>query len=197
MGELLKLYREGVLERLTILQALYLLGNLKEISRSYENPQYFFKKGISTIVRVCKNQRIENPFGTLKNDFFLSGKKTHYDFLLSNFLEELIGDTLSELLKTEYEKQKAIEEAKEYKEKMEKLKKIVEWFERQSPEIKNLAKEIISQNTLEIAEKILKEIEETKISLKDIENFFKTSSEKQIIQYFEYLKSLKEREKRK
>ena len=70
IGELLKLYREGVLERLTVLQTLYLLVNLRELSKSSENPEYFFKKGISTIIRVCKNERIENPFGTLKNDFF-------------------------------------------------------------------------------------------------------------------------------
>ena len=110
--DLLKLYEEGAFNKLSVLQILYLLSNLRELSKSYENPDYFFNRGINTIIKVCKNERIENPFGTLKNDFFLSGRKTPYDFLLSSFLEELIGDTLLELLKTEYEKQKAIEETK-------------------------------------------------------------------------------------
>ena len=74
---------------------------------------------------------------------------------------------------------------------MEKLKDVVQSFEKQSPKVKSLAKEVISQNPLEIAEKILKELEETRISLKDVEEFLKNSSEKQIIQYFEYLRNLK------
>ncbi len=190
LGKLLKLYGEGVLERLTILQALYILSNLKELSKSSENPEYLFKRGINTIIKVCKSERIENPFGTLKNDFFLSGRKTPYDFLLSNFLEELIGDTLLEILKTEYEKQRALKEAQKYKEKMEKLKEIVQWFEEQSPEVKRLAKTIVSQNVLEIAEKILKEMEMTKLSLKEVETFLKSYPSNRISQYFEYLKSL-------
>ena len=187
---LLKLYEEEVFKRISVLQALYLLSNLKELSKSSENSQYFFNRGLNTIIKVCKNERIENPFGTLKNDFFLSGRKTPYDFLLSNFLEELIGDTLLEILKSEYEKKKALKEAHKYKEKMEKLKEIVEWFEKQSPEVKSLAKTIVSQNVLEIAEKILKEMQITKLSLKEVETFLMSSPSDRISQYFEYLKSL-------
>ncbi len=184
---LVKLYKEGVFKRLNVLQVLYFITNLKDLSETYENPQYFFNRGINTIVRVCKNEKIENPFGTLKNDFFLSGSKTPYDFLLSNFLHDLIGDTLLELLKSEYEKEKAVQEARMYKERMEKLKEIVEWFEKQSSEVKTLAKEIISPNILDVAEKFLKETQETKMSLKDIEHFLKNSAQKEIIEYFEYL----------
>ena len=73
---------------------------------------------------------------------------------------------------------------------MEKLKEIARWFEEQSPEVKNLAKEIISKNVLDVAEKILKEMQMTKISLKDVETFLKSSPSNRISKYFEYLRSL-------
>jgi len=190
IGELLKLYREGVLERLTILQVLFLLANLKEISEAQDNPEVFLRKGINTIIGVVRNERIPNPFGTLKNDFFLSGVQTPYDFLLSNFLEELIGETLRELLEKEIEKKKAEEEAKEYKEKIEKLKEIVSWFEGIPLEIKLMAKEIISENVLEIAEKFLKDMKEGGYSLSKISAFLENSSKESVIGYFKYLNSL-------
>lgn len=188
--ELQRLGREGVLERLTILQVLYLLANLKEISEAQENPKLFFKKGINTIIRVARNERIPNPFGTLKNDFFLSGRQTPYDFLLSNFLEEIIGETLRELLEKEIEKKKAKEEVREYKEKMEKLKEIAQWFESLPLEIKLLAKEIISGNVVEIAEKVLKDMKESGYELSKISAFLENSSRESLIEYFKYLKSL-------
>ena len=190
IGELVKLYREGVFKRLTILQVLYLLANLKELSESQDKPEYFFKKGINTIIRVVKNERIANAFGTLKNDFFLSGTQTPYDFLLSNFLEEIIGDTLTELLEKEVEKIEAQRKAKEYEEKMEKLKEIVSWFENLPLEIKTMAREVISQNTLEIAERFLKEMEMEGYSLKEIQDFMKKSRKEDLIHYLRYLKEL-------
>jgi len=187
---LIELYRERVFERLTILQVLYLLANLKELSNSQDNSKVFFKKGLSTIIRVVKNERIPNPFGTLKNDFFLSSVKTPYDFLLSNFLEEIIGETLRELLEKEIEKKKAKEEVREYKEKMEKLKEIAQWFESLPLEIKLLAKEIISGNVVEIAEKVLKDMKESGYELSKISAFLENSSRESLIEYFKYLKSL-------
>jgi len=190
IGELVKLYREGVFKRLTILQILYLLANLKELSEGQDKPEYFFKKGINTIIRVVRNERIPNPFGTLKNDFFLSGTQTPYDFLLSNFLEEIIGDTLTELLEKEVEKIDAQRKAKEYEEKMEKLKEIISWFENLPLEIKTVAREVISQNPLEIAEKFLKEIETGGYSLKEIQDFMEKSRKEDLIHYLRYLKEL-------
>ena len=190
IGELVKLYREGVFKRLTILQVLYLLANLKELSESQDKPEYFFKKGINTIIRVARNERIPNPFGTLKNDFFLSGMQTPYDFLLSNFLEEIIGDTLTELLQKEVEKIEAQRKAKEYEEKMEKLKEIISWFENLPLEIKTMAREVISQNTLEIAERFLKEMEIEGYSLKEIQDFMEKARREDLIHYLSYLKEL-------
>jgi len=184
------LHFEGVLNRLTILQVLYLLANLKDMSQAQDRPEIFFKKGINTIIRVVRNERIPNPFGTLKNDFFLSGTQTPYDFLLSNFLEELIGETFKELLEKEVEKKKAQEEAREYKEKMERLKELVQKFEELPPQVKLLEKEVISENVFEIAEKFLKDIKESKLDWNKIENFIKSSDNKTLISYFEYLKTL-------
>jgi len=190
IGELVKLYRQGVFKKLTILQVLYLLANLRELSKDQDKPEYFFKKGINTIIRVVRNERIPNPFGTLKNDFFLSGVQTPYDFLLSNFLEEIIGDTLTELLEKEVEKIEAQRKAKEYEEKMEKLKEVVSWLENLPLEIKTMAKEVISQNTLEIAEKFLKEMEMEGYSLKEIQDFMEKSRREDLIHYLSYLKEL-------
>ncbi|AAC07954.1 hypothetical protein [Aquifex aeolicus] len=188
--DLINLYKEGVLKRLTILQVLYLLANLKEMSEEQKNPQFLFKKGISTIIKVAKNERIPNPFGTLKNDFFLSGTQTPYDFLLSSFLEEVLEETLRELLEKEIEKIEAERRAKEYEEKMEKIKEIVEWFESLPHKIKQTAKEVISQNTVEVAEKILKDMEDGNFSLKEVQDYLEKSTRENLVDYFRYLKNL-------
>ncbi|WP_243694539.1 hypothetical protein [Aquifex aeolicus] len=188
--DLIKLYREGVLKRLSVLQVLYLLANLKEISEDTERGSYFFKKGLNTIIKVAKNERIPNPFGTLKNDFFLSGKQTPYDFLLSNFLEELIGETLGELLEKEIEKLVAEEKAKEIEGKVKKLKEIVSWFETLPYEIKQIAKEVISDNVLDIAEKFYKDMKECNYSLDEAKAFLTSSPRDNLVNYMQYLKSI-------
>jgi len=101
---LLKLKKEN-LKRISLLQVLYLLANVKEMfkEKGEEEIQKAIERAIKTILFRDKNQKLQNPFGVLKSDMF-TPSKTEYDFLLSPFLEAELTPILEKLLEAEIEK---------------------------------------------------------------------------------------------
>jgi len=101
---LIKLRQEG-LKRISLLQVLYLLVNVKEMfkKKGEEEIQKAIERAIKTILLRDKNQKLQNPFGVLKSDMFIPSK-TEYDFLLSPFLEAELTPILEKLLEAEMEK---------------------------------------------------------------------------------------------
>lgn len=91
--------------RISLLQTLYLLSNVRETfkDKGEDELKKALKRAISTIILRNKNQKLHNPFGVLKNDFFLP-KESPYDFLLSPFLESELSPIFDKLLEAEKEK---------------------------------------------------------------------------------------------
>jgi len=101
---LIKLKKEG-LKRISLLQVLYLLANVKEMfkEKGEEETEKAIERAVKTILFRDKNQKLQNPFGVLKSDMFIPSK-TEYDFLLSPFLEAELTPILEKLLEAEMEK---------------------------------------------------------------------------------------------
>jgi len=101
---LISLKKEG-LRNVSLLQALYLLANVKEMfkEKGEEELSKALKRAVSTIIVRDKNQKLQNPFGVLKSDMFIPSK-TEYDFLLSPFLEAELSPIFEKLLEAEKEK---------------------------------------------------------------------------------------------
>ncbi|AAC07957.1 hypothetical protein [Aquifex aeolicus] len=105
---LIKLRRER-LKRINLLQALYLLANVKEMFQEKEEElEKVMERAVKTILFRDQNQKLQSPLGVLKNDFFLP-KETPYDFLLSRFLQAELEPVLEKLLKAEIEKEETQE----------------------------------------------------------------------------------------
>jgi len=101
---LFKLKKEGM-KRISILQALFLIANVYELfkDRDKEELEKALNRAVMTILLRDRNQKLDNPFGVLKNDLFLP-KETPYNFLLSPFLSMELEEILEKLLETEKEK---------------------------------------------------------------------------------------------
>ena len=101
---LLKLKKEN-LKRISLLQVLYLIANVKEMFKEKEEEeiQKAIERAVKTILFRDKNLKLQNPFGVLKSDMFIPSK-TEYDFLLSPFLEAELTPILEKLLEAEMEK---------------------------------------------------------------------------------------------
>ena len=101
---LIRLKKEG-LRNVSLLQALYLLANVKEMfkEKREEELSKALKRAVSTIIVRDKNPKLQNPFGVLKSDMFIPSK-TEYDFLLSPFLEAELSPIFEKLLEAEKEK---------------------------------------------------------------------------------------------
>jgi len=100
---LIKLRQEG-LKRISLLQVLYLIANVKEMFKEKEEEtEKAIERAVKTILFRDKNQKLQNPFGVLKSDMFIPSK-TEYDFLLSPFLEAELTPLLEKLLEAEMEK---------------------------------------------------------------------------------------------
>ena len=97
--------KKNKVSRISILQALYLLANVRETfkEKGEEELKKALKRAVSTIILRDKNQKLQNPFGILKSDFFLP-QTTSYDFLLSPFLEAELSPVIEKLLEAEKEK---------------------------------------------------------------------------------------------
>ena len=106
---ILNLKKEGV-KKISILQSLYLLANVREMFKEKEKEELekALKRAVSTIILRNKNQKLQNPFGILKSDFFLP-QTTPYDFLLSPFLQTELEPIFEKLLLAELEKQETQE----------------------------------------------------------------------------------------
>ena len=102
--------KKNEVSRISILQALYLLANVREMFKEKEEEELkkALKRAVSTIILRDKNQKLQNPFGILKSDFFLP-QTTPYDFLLSPFLQEELEPIFEKLLLAELEKQETQE----------------------------------------------------------------------------------------
>ena len=102
--------KKNEVKRISLLQALYLLANVRELfkEKGEEELKKALRQAILTIITRDKNQKLQNPFGVLKSDLFIDGK-TEYDFLLSPFLESELSPILDKLLEAELEKAKTEE----------------------------------------------------------------------------------------
>ncbi len=98
--------KKNKLNRISLLQALYILVNVREMFKEKGEEELLkaIRRAVSTIILRDKNQKLQNPFGVLKSDFFLP-QKTPYDFLLSSFLQSELEPIFEKLLLAQLEKQ--------------------------------------------------------------------------------------------
>jgi len=182
---LIKLKKEG-LKRISLLQVLYLLANVKEMfkEKGEEETEKAIERAVKTILFRDKNQKLQSPFGVLKSDMFIPSK-TEYDFLLSHFLEAELTPILEKLLEAEMEKV----------ETQEAMAEISNFVANLSPKAKERVLKVFPSFS-EFSKAIYKEWKKSRENLKEFLNELKSLleidiSEKEEKHILEFLNNLK------